>query len=74
MALFAVLLGLSRIAYGKFGKSITTVLFVGMTGATVCYITVALTKNAVHAFIADAVSVSDIAAKYAPPSDLPLRR
>jgi hypothetical protein len=52
MAMFAVLLGLVRIAYGKFGKSITTVLFVGMIGAAACYITVALTKSAPLAFVA----------------------
>ena len=52
MAMFAVLLGLVRIAYGKFGKSITTVLFVGMIGAAACYITVALTKSSLLAFVA----------------------
>lgn len=52
MAMFAVLLGLTRIAYGKFGKSITPTLFIGMAGAAACYITVALTESAVLAFAA----------------------
>ena len=52
VAAFAILLGLTRIGYGKFGKGITPVLFFGMAGSAVCYITVALSENAVIAFIA----------------------
>ncbi len=38
MALFAVLLGLTRVAYAKYGKNISRVLLLGMAGAAVCYI------------------------------------
>lgn len=38
LALFAVLLGLTRTWYAKYGKNITTVLLVGMIGATCCYL------------------------------------
>ena len=51
MAMFAILLGLTRLAYGKLGKSITPVLFIGMAGAAMCYIIVALSGNPVIAFI-----------------------
>ncbi len=52
MAMFAILLGIARISYAKYGKNIMRVLLVGMFGATVCYITVGLTSNVVLAFIA----------------------
>lgn len=52
MAMFAILLGMARIANAKFGKNINRVLLFGMIGATVCYITVGLTTNTVLAFIA----------------------
>lgn len=42
MALFAVLLGLTRTWYAKFGKNIYRVLLVGMAGAVFCYIVAAL--------------------------------
>ncbi len=38
MALFAIFLGIGRISYAKFGKNISKVLLVGMSGAAVCYI------------------------------------
>jgi fucose permease len=52
VAMFAILLGLARIAYSRFGKRITRVLLVGMMGATVCYITVGLTQSLVLSFAA----------------------
>ena len=38
MAAFAILLGLTRIAYARFGKNIARVLAIGMLGAFVCYL------------------------------------
>jgi fucose permease len=51
VAMFAVLLGLMRIGYGKFGKNIFRMLFIGMIGASVCYITVGLSNNITVGFI-----------------------
>lgn len=42
VALFAVMLGLGRSLYGKFGKNIRFILFIGAVGATVCYLLAAL--------------------------------
>lgn len=42
VALFAVMLGLGRSLYGKFGKNIEKVLVLCMTGATVLYLVAAL--------------------------------
>lgn len=56
LALFAVLLGLARVGYGKYGKRIMPVLLGGMICATVCYVTVALSSNAVVALIACAAT------------------
>ncbi len=39
MAMFAILLGCTRIAYAKYGKNIARVLMIGMIGASVCYLT-----------------------------------
>lgn len=52
MAAFAILLGIARISYAKFGKNIMRVLLFGMAGAAVCYITAGLSTNVVFAFIA----------------------
>ncbi len=52
MAMFAILLGIARIAYARFGKSIMRTLMLGMIGAALCYLTVGLTSNTVAAFIA----------------------
>ncbi len=38
LALFAILLGLGRTLYAKYGKHITEVLLCGMVGAAVCYL------------------------------------
>lgn len=52
MAGFAVLLGIARISYAKFGKSISPVLLVGMVGAVFCYLTAGFVNNAAVALIA----------------------
>ena len=51
-AMFAVLLALTRMGYAKFGKSITSILFVGMIGAVACYLVAGFSTNAVIALIA----------------------
>lgn len=52
MAMFAILLGLARITYAKYGKNIIRVLFAGMIGASVCYLTIGLSDNTVLSFLA----------------------
>ncbi len=52
LAGFAILLGLARIAYAKFGKNIARVLLIGMIGATACYLVVAFSSGVVSALVA----------------------
>ncbi|MBQ6809193.1 MAG: MFS transporter [Clostridia bacterium] len=52
MAAFAVLLGLTRTAYAKYGKNISTVLLGGMIGASFCYVTVGFSSNPIISIIA----------------------
>ena len=52
VAMFAVLLGLARISYARFGKKIFRVLLCGMIGASVCYLVVAFSSNTYLAFAA----------------------
>ena len=52
MAAFAILLGLTRITYAKYGKNIFRMLAVGMVGAAVCYLVVAFAPGAAPALIA----------------------
>lgn len=52
MALFAILLGMARIGYAKYGKNIMRVLLMGMIAAVCCYLTIGLVNNVVIAFIA----------------------
>lgn len=47
MAVFAILLGIARSLYAKYGKNISTVLLLGMFGAMVCYIVTGLSTNTV---------------------------
>ncbi|MBR5247807.1 MAG: MFS transporter [Lachnospiraceae bacterium] len=47
VALFSAMLGLGRTLYAKIGKNIERVLFFGAVGAVVCYLTAAVTDNAV---------------------------
>lgn len=52
VATFAILLGLARICYAKWGKNIIRVLFLGMLGAAVCYLVAGLSSHTIPAFIA----------------------
>ncbi len=52
MAMFAMLLGIARIGYARFGKRITPILLGGMMGAAVCYLVVAFSNHVILAFIA----------------------
>ncbi len=47
MAMFAILLGFGRTMYAKFGKNISTVLLLGMIGASVCYIVAGVSTSIV---------------------------
>lgn len=51
-AMFAVLLGLVRIGYARFGRRIIPVLLVGMVGAAACYLTVSLSGGVILPFVA----------------------
>ncbi|MBO5891990.1 MAG: MFS transporter [Oscillospiraceae bacterium] len=42
VALFAVMLGLGRTLYGKFGKNVKKILFLSAVGAVLCYLAAAL--------------------------------
>lgn len=52
VAAFAILLGIARISYAKYGKNIMRVLLGGMAGAAVCYTVAGLSANVVFAFAA----------------------
>ena len=52
MAAFAILLGLARIGYAKFGKNICRVLLIGMIGASCCYLVAGLCPGVLPAFFA----------------------
>ncbi len=52
MAGFAILLGLTRIGYARWGKRIGPVLLLGMVGAAVCYLLAGLSGSVVVAVIA----------------------
>ena len=52
MAAFAILLGVARISYAKYGKNIMRVLLGGMIGAACCYLVAGLSTNVVFAFAA----------------------
>ena len=52
MAAFAILLGLTRIGYAKFGKNICRVLLISMIGATCCYLVAGLSTGVIPAFVA----------------------
>ncbi len=52
MAAFAILLGLTRITYAKYGKNIFRMLTVGMIGAAVCYLVVVFSGAPAVALIA----------------------
>lgn len=52
VAMFAILLGIARISYAKFGKNIMRVLLFGMIGAAACYLVIGLSPNVILAFFA----------------------
>jgi fucose permease len=52
VAMFAVLLGLMRIGYARFGKRIAPVLMTGMIGAAACYLVAGLVPGVVLPFVA----------------------
>ncbi len=52
MAMFAILLGIARISYAKFGKNIMRVLLAGMIGAAACYLVAGFSTNVIFAFVA----------------------
>lgn len=52
MAMFAILLGVGRFSYAKFGKSIFRVLLIGMIGASACYLVAGLSTNIILVFLA----------------------
>lgn len=52
MAMFAVLLGMARIGYARFGRNIARTLLIGMTGAACCYLAAGLADSALLAFLA----------------------
>ena len=56
MALFAILLALTRIFYAKYGKNIGRMLLVGMIGASICYLAVAFSDGLVIPVIACALT------------------
>lgn len=52
MAGFAILLGITRITYAKYGKNIFRMLLTGMAGAVVCYLVAGFSTNVVFAVVA----------------------
>lgn len=52
MAMFSVLLGLTRTLYARFGRGIYKVLLWSMAGAAVCFLVVGLSGNVLLAFLA----------------------
>lgn len=52
VAMFAVLLGVARISYAKFGKRIGRTLLLSMSGAFVCYLLVGFSSHVGVAFVA----------------------
>ncbi len=52
MAVFGILLALTRTVYAKYGKNIMNMLIAGMAGAAVCYITVGISANILISTIA----------------------
>ncbi len=51
-AMFAILLGIARISYARFGKNICRTLLISMSGAAICYLVAGLSQNVAVAFVA----------------------
>lgn len=56
VALFGLMLALGRTMYAKFGKNITSILFLGSIGAAVCYLVAAISLSPIIGLIACAVT------------------
>ena len=56
LTLFAILLGIGRTLYAKYGKNISTILLAGMIGATVCYLVAGVSMIPVLSMIACVVT------------------
>ena len=56
VAFFAVMLGLGRTLYSKFGKNIRKVLILGAVGAVLCYLTAAISNIALIGLLACALT------------------
>ncbi len=56
LALFAVLLGMGRTLYAKYGRNITNILFWGMAGAAVCYVVAGMSGNPYVTLVACALT------------------
>ena len=56
VALFGLMLGLGRTLYAKYGKNIERVLFFGAIGATLCYLTAAISGIAIIGLCACALT------------------
>lgn len=56
VAMFAVMLGLGRTFYAKYGKNITRVLLLGAVGAFLCYLVAALTPFPILGLVACALT------------------
>ena len=56
VALFALMLGLGRTLYARFGRQISRFLLLGFVGASVCYLTGALSQNAIVGLAACALT------------------
>lgn len=52
LAAFAVLLGLARTLYAKYGRNISAVLLFGMAGALACYLIIGLSSNVILSTVA----------------------
>lgn len=52
MSLFAILLGLTRTAYAKYGRNISKVLMSSMLGSIICYLIVAFSFSTILSLIA----------------------
>lgn len=52
MAMFAILLGITRITYAKRGKNISKFLLISMLCAAICYLTISISSNTILSFIA----------------------
>ena len=52
VALFGLMLALGRTMYAKFGKNITSILFLGSIGAAVCYFVAAISLSPIIGLIA----------------------